>query len=328
MNLQADNPRVAQDLATALEGIAAQQQYPLPGTAADVAGTRLWFEEYTRLISQLAPVYEVHAHDQPLSDESLALTARIYRQSVRRTRILFVHGGGWVLGGLDSHDGICRWLCSQSGSEVIAIAYDLAPEQPFPRAVEQTLGGLRSALAQSAQDGLPLVVMGDSSGATLASLAILRAHRREVARISGFLAAYGAFEPQLDLPSHEQFANGPFLRRSEMRQYWDFFAGELREPDRRQLSPLGSDLAGFPATLCLAMQCDLLRDDSVAMHEKVLRDGGASRLEYWEGLAHGCLHFVDIVPSVTQAAQSILRFIRTCAEPTAGIRSSYGRTEA
>jgi acetyl esterase len=308
MNLEAP-PLLAADLAAALERIATLQKFPHPDNPRDVKGTRLWFEGQARLIAQLTPRYDVHVREQELSDESLMVTARIYRPSVQKSRVLFVHGGGWALGSLDTHDSLCRWLCSQSCSEVIALDYDLAPEQPFPRAVDQTLSGLRSVLAMSTKDGLPLLVMGDSAGADIASLAILRADIHEVARICGFVSAYGAFEPRLDRPSHQRFADGPFLRRAEMEVYWGFFAGQLKGSACRQMTPLDCDLGDFPATLCLAMECDLLRDDSLALHEKILGDGGVSTIEYWRGMSHGCLHFVGIVASVTHAAESILRFI-------------------
>lgn len=309
MNPETDPPRLTQDLADTLDSIVTQQKRLRPESPRDVAGMRLWFEEYTRLIAQLSPRYAVFASDQQFSGPLHVVKTRVYRSPTQRSRLLFVHGGGWIIGSLDTHDSLCRWLCHQTKSEVIAIDYDLAPEHPFPRAVDQTLSCLRSALALSATDGLPLLIAGDSAGATIASLAILQADAREVARIRGFVSVYGAFEPRLDLPSHRRFADGPFSRRDEMQVCWELFAGTLPAPAYRELTPLDRNLGQFPATLCLAMQCDLLRDDSAALHEKILSDGGTSTLEYWRGLSHGCLHFVGIVPSVTEASESILRFI-------------------
>lgn len=225
--------------------------------------------------------------------------------------MLFIHGGGWAIGSLNTHDSVARWLASQSRSEIIALNYDLAPEQPFPRAVDQTLSALRAAIALSVEDALPLLVMGDSAGADIASLALLRTEKEELESIKAFVSLYGAFEPDLDLPSHLRFADGPFLRRSDMDAYWGFFAGELRGPERRRLTPLDANLNLFPTTFCVAAECDLLRDDSVALHNKILGDGGLSTLECWRGMPHGCMHFVGIVPSVTRAADSILKFIAT-----------------
>lgn len=309
MTSQADPPAIAGDLVAALEQVAVRQKYSRPDDPRDVSGTRLWFEEFTNLVSQRSSRYLVETRDVQLPDEPRKVAARIYHSPVQRARILFVHGGGWVLGSLNSHDSICRWLSHETSSEVIAVDYDLAPEHPFPRAVDQTLSALHSAIAMSAKDVLPLLVMGDSAGATIAGLAMLRLEHHDLVKICGFVSAYGAFVPQLDRHSHIRFADGPFLRRSEMQLYWRYFSGQPAGEANSHLTPLDYSLKGFPPTLSLAMECDLLCDDSVALHEKIVGDGGTSTLDHWRGLPHGCLHFAGIVPSVTRSAQSIVRFI-------------------
>ena len=237
--------------------------------------------------------------------------------------MLFVHGGGWVMGGVKSHDHIARWLAAEIGARVIQIDYSLAPEHPYPAALNEIIAALSSVLAEAA--GAPVFVAGDSAGANLAACAILRLSKDERSQLAGFISIYGAYAPEMNFSSHRLYGDGRFgLSEPQMRWFWNLYAPQLPPETRaRALSPLTADLSDFPPTLCIGAECDLLLDDTLAFYGELTKVGVDVSLSLWSGLPHGCLHFVAAVRSVTEAAGSIVQFVRsrTIAHPSKPLRT-------
>lgn len=240
---------------------------------------------------------------------------RTYAPDSSGTMIVLIHGGGWVAGGIDTHDSIARWLADEAGASVAVVEYSLAPEHPFPHSiieVASVLEWLGAALDKSRR----LVVLGDSSGANIAAMALLRLAPEKRQRVNGFVSLYGPYAPAMDLSSHRLYGDGSFgLSAAEMQSCWMRY-GSAMLPDRAgELTPIGQDLSGFPATLCIGAEYDVLLDDTLALYSELAAAQVDVSLSLWSGLTHGCLHYVGAVESVTRAALSMVPFINDAARP-------------
>ena len=298
---------VSEDLATAIAAIEARQKHALEAGSFDIAAARSWLAEYSALIDADSQDYPLEVGDRRFATSAGPVGARVYTPSSVRSVIVFVHGGGWVIGSLDSHDHICRWLASASESAIVSVDYSLAPEHPFPTAVNQVAGVLSAVLGEERRS---VFIAGDSAGANIAAMAVLSCSESERQRVAGFVSIYGAYSPHLDLSSHKLYGDGRFgLSEAQMRWFWNLYAPQVPDEQRDKLTPLGADLTVFPPTLCIGAECDLLLDDTIAFYSNLTRAGIDVSLSLWPAINHGAMHFVDIVDSVTQAADSIIRYI-------------------
>ncbi len=304
---------IAPDLQRAEAAAEKATTVALPEDVLGVPAYRAWFENYASVMVPPSQRLDCAIENTVLAVQPADVAVRIFDPPSAEATIVFAHGGGWMMGSIETHDHICRWLAVATKSRVISVDYALAPEQPFPFAAIQTANVLRAVLAQrSLNKGLRVLVTGDSAGANIASLALLRldaAHRQQIA---GFISIYGAYAPGMDLSSHLLFADGPFgPSRQLMMWCWNLYAPQLQGPDRQQASPLGANIDHFPPTLCIAAECDLLIDDTLAFYSTLAKSGTDVSLSIWPGMTHGALHFVGAVDSVTSAAQSIVAFVES-----------------
>jgi acetyl esterase/lipase/DNA-binding FadR family transcriptional regulator len=301
---------VAPDLAAEVARIEAEQVHPLPTGSFDIAAYRSWLVEYAALIEKGRRPHALQVAERRFATAVGPVPARVYTPRAERSVIVFVHGGGWVIGSVDSHDRICRWLAHASGSRVVSVDYGLAPEHPYPTAVLQTAGVLSAILDENQGEERSVFIAGDSAGANIAAMAVLACDADRRKRIAGFVSIYGAYSPHLNLSSHKLYGDGRFgLSEAQMRWFWNLYAPHVPPDQRDQLSPLGADLESFPPTLCIGAECDLLLDDTIAFYSSLTRAGADVSLSLWPGINHGALHFVEIVDSVTAAGGAIIRYI-------------------
>lgn len=301
---------ISADLSDKMEAIKAEQRYASDDESFDLERIRLWIDEYAELAARGAEIAGVETVDQILDGAAGAIPLRIYNLEEPGPTLLFVHGGGWVMGSIRSHDHIARWLAAEIGCRVVQIGYSLAPEHPYPAALGEVVVALSSVIAKAA--GGPVFVAGDSAGANLGALAILRLPKELRQRVTGFVSIYGAYAPEMTLSSHRLYGDGRFgLSEPQMRWFWNLYAPHLPPEARsRDLSPLAATLSDFPPTLCIGAECDLLLDDTLAFYGELTKAGVDVSLSLWSSLPHGCLHFVAAVRSVTDAAGAIVQFVR------------------
>ena len=204
--------------------------------------------------------------------------ARRYRGGARG-RVLFFHGGGYVVGSLDTHDDPCAALAAGAGCEVVALDYRLAPEHPFPAACDDALA------AALALDG-PLILVGDSAGGTLA--AGVAVALRGTGRIAGSVLVYPALGGRaLGLPSYTEKAEARLLTTADM----DWYAAQWAAPpdDPRAAPLLAEDLSGVAPCITFAAGEDPLRDDAVAWTTRLREAGSDAQVHIEEGLPHSYL---------------------------------------
>jgi acetyl esterase/lipase len=223
--------------------------------------------------------------------------------------LIYFHGGGFVFGGLDTHDGICRRITHESGCRLIAVDYRLAPEHPFPAAVEDGLAATRW-IANHARDlGIAtgrLAIGGDSAGANLAAVVCQQAGHAAQPRLALQVLLCPVLDMDIDTPSRLAFARGHFLDRTTME--WSLRhvcpAGtDLADP---RISPLRSaELAGLPPAHIHTAEFDPLRDEGEAYADRLARAGVKVRYRCHDGMIHHFYGLGGVIPYARVAMTEI-----------------------
>ena len=219
--------------------------------------------------------------------------------------LVYFHGGGFVLGSIETHDGACRLLAEEAGVRVISVGYRLAPEHPFPAAADDALSAFTHVHKHAADFGADperLAVGGDSSGANLAAVVAHAAARGEVPRPAFTLLLTPATDSLGDTPSHHQFGQGFRLDRDEWAWYRDQY---VRDPaqykDRRASVAYDDQVDGLPPTYVATCGFDLLRDEGEA-YARRLADAGVTVVHRrHEGQLHGFANRVGFDPDARAA---------------------------
>lgn len=260
-----------------------------------------------KLCGPLLPVARLW--DVTIAGPGGRLPLRIYHPYERGAYpvLVYFHGGGWVLGDLDTHDPLCRALAHAADCVVVAVDYRLAPEHPFPAAVDDAEASVRWA-AQHIQEfgGDPhrLAVGGDSAGGTLATVAARRL--RDDPTIA--LAHQGLIYPvtdltTLDTESYHRFAEGYFLTRAAMAWFRNHYLPKPEHAALPDASPLRrDDLGGLPPAFTLTAEFDPLRDEGEAYAAKLRDAGVAVTCVRAPGMVHG---YLTLANAIDQAAEGI-----------------------
>lgn len=223
--------------------------------------------------------------------------------------LLYLHGGGWVVGGLDSHDFICMELATELGALVVAVDYRLAPEHPFPAGFEDCLAVWRHlADAPFAIDPRRRLVIGDSAGGNLAAALCLALRDAGQPLPRAQVLIYPALGGPADLPSRHECFDAPLLSSRELEHYEALYLGGAR-PSPYAMPLLAKDLSGVPPALVAVAQWDPLRDDGVLYGERLNAAGVDAALYVGQGLVHGCLRGRGQVPEVDQLYRTVLAFL-------------------
>jgi acetyl esterase len=247
------------------------------------------------------------------------IPARLYRPSALANLpvLIFLHGGGWVWGSLDTHDPMCRELARRAGCAVISIEYRLAPETPFPGPADDAYEALKW-IAHSAPavglDGTRLAIGGDSAGANLAVSAALRA-RENGPSVRHLGLVYPPLDPACDSPSQREFAIGHILTREVMRWFWRCYLGSDNSGRDPRFAPLSADLSGLPPTTVATAECDILRDEGEAFADRLDAARVPARRRRYAGMIHGFVSFPQITPKATVCLADIADDLRLAFAP-------------
>src|SRR3954464_9031832 len=209
--------------------------------------------------------------------------------------ILYMHGGGWVLGNADTHDRLVRELAVGTGAAVVFVEYDRAPEARYPVAIEQGYATARWIVNEGAANQLDptrIAVAGDSVGGNMAAALTLMARERGDVRFVHQSMYYPVTDAAMDTGSYEQFAEGYFLTAKMMAWFWDAY-----EPDvERRLEPLASpirasdeQLAGLPPAFVIVGEADVLRDEGEAYAARLRTAGNEVTTVRYDGITHDFL---------------------------------------
>jgi acetyl esterase len=220
--------------------------------------------------------------------------ARVFTPKTRgpHVGVIYGHGGGFVLGGPDTHDDICAEMAAGASCVVVLVDYRLAPEHPYPAQLEDTLKVWRWMREQGlahAIDPNRIIAAGDSAGGQMSAALALTLRDLGLPQLQGMVLIYPVLGANIDTPSYQRNATAPGLSRSEMLYYLSAFLGPEGSPawsDEKALPNLAQNLEGLPPTFITVAGHDPLYDDGVAFHQKLLRAGVASQLREEPKLAH------------------------------------------
>lgn len=230
-----------------------------------------------------------------------AIRCRLYRGGDAPGTILFLHGGGWVVGSLDTHDGAARALAKAAGCRLLSVEYRKAPEQPFPAGLDDAEMALRWIIADGASLGLSnrVILAGDSAGANIAAALALRARDKAIP-LAGQMLIYPATDLAHETASTAQFARGFFLSRATLRWYIaNYLSGA--DPTNPEASPLlAPDLTGLCPTLLVTADHDPLRDEGRAYAARLMEAGNAVTFREWPGTTHGFMIMAGVTPAARE----------------------------
>lgn len=220
--------------------------------------------------------------------------------------LVYLHGGGWTIFSIDTHDRLMREYAARAGIMVVAVDYSLAPESPYPRALNETVAvvrWLRANAATLAIDAARVAIGGDSAGANLAlSAAIVLRDAGDAGAIAAMLLNYGAFDTRSDRDSYRRFGGpGYMLGGQEMVDFWKNYLGERFDTPDPLAVPLRADLAGLPPALLVVPECDVLFDENMAMDARLRAAGVDTETRIYAGASHS---FLEAVASSRLAEQA------------------------
>jgi len=237
---------------------------------------------------------------------------RVYRPDASASvlpGIVYFHGGGWVVGDLDTHDNTCRLLADRVNARVVAVDYRLAPEHRFPAAPEDCYAALLWVHQNAAELGINpsrIAVAGDSAGGNLAAAVAIMARDRNGPKLAAQILAYPALEYMSQTASMDEMATGYGLEKRDMHWFYGHYVPAGTERSDPRLSPLlVPDLTGLAPVVITVAGFDPLHDEGAAYARRLADAGGAVKFFDRTSLVHGFLSLVAITPAANAAFDEI-----------------------
>jgi acetyl esterase len=259
-------------------------------------------------------LWAVYNHEIPGPEGRIRV--RLYDPGVARPApcLVYIHGGGWVICSLDTHDGACRRLARAGDFLVASVDYRLAPEHKFPAGLEDCVAAVRWIAAHGADWGIDpgrLAIGGDSAGANLALASLLSLRDAGAGRLRAGLLIYGAYATDTATASHAAYGDGRYiLSNADLRWFWGHYLnGEADERDPLA-APLLADLRGLPPLLVTACEFDPLLDDSRRLVARLEEAGTPHRYAFWPGVTHACLHMTRMLDVAKAHIEDVAGWVR------------------
>jgi acetyl esterase len=236
--------------------------------------------------------------------------------------LLWFHGGGFVIGSLDTHDSVCRMLANQADCIVVSADYRLAPEYKFPAAVEDCEAALKWVALHAVEFGADpqaIAVGGDSAGANLGTVVAILARDAGHPKLAFQLLIYPCAAPEPETPSHYKFAEGYVLSRKTITWFFRHYQRSRADSKDFRFAPLiADDLANLPPAMILVAGYDPLRDEGVEYAKRLIEAGNRVRLANYEGMIHG---FYLMGGAVDAAKGAVAESAQALREAFAGTRA-------
>jgi acetyl esterase len=287
------------------------------------AQSRLDFRKTFSLLKSIGGIFEKVESVQELTIPGPAggIPARIYKPGKGTAYPLFVflHGGGWVIGDLDTADNMARFLCRHVNCALLSVDYRLAPEHIFPAAVDDSFAAVQWAMAHAGElggDPKRVLVGGDSAGGNLTAVVAQMSRQKGVAKLAGQVLFYAATDGvNLDTPSYKEFGNQSFgLPRQDVEWFLEQYTPDPKDRLNPQVSPLlADDLGGLPPALVVTAEFDVLRDEGEAYARRMEEAGVKVKLIRCNGMVHGFLSTIGLIKRASQYFEQVAEEIRSMA---------------
>ncbi len=260
------------------------------------------------------PTETVESVLERVTDRGIAVRVYVPRhEAADCPLLLYFHGGGWILGGLDIHDAACRRLANLAQCVVVNVDYRLAPEHPFPAAFEDCVETTRWAISGAAGLGVDssrCAVLGSSSGGGLAAAVALASRDAGERALGAQVLIYPALDSTMGSDSHRAFARGYGLEHDAMQFYWETYATTESARLEPYVSPSQAEhLAGLPPTLLVTAQYDILHDEGADYAKRLGEAGVPTRWVEMPGQIHGFLATMPTEPEVAAALAQIAAWL-------------------
>lgn len=279
------------------------------------------FADQTPEEARLArPDYVSDEHVYEIRDvNALGVQCRLYKPRAGNDMglLVFFHGGGWVVGSLNSHDAVCRSLANQSGHAVLSVGYRLAPEDPFPAGLEDCIRATLWAHQNAYEIGIDptrIAVGGDSAGGNLAAVV---AQLQPVPLVFQALI-YPVTDCRMGTESYVENGAGPFLRNIDMAAFIDFYIGDITSPEDPRVSPImasAATLASCPPAVIITAGHDPLRDEGEQYGHALLANGVEASIVRYFGMFHGFFSLFPWLDDGKAAVSQVSSAIRAALAP-------------
>lgn len=228
-----------------------------------------------------------------------------------RGELLYIHGGGWVMGEPEDYLAVCRELAHASGWRIVATDYRKAPEHPFPAALDDCRAVARQRQARAASEGIPFGVAGDSAGGNLAAVIAAGFAAEQPSALAVQVLITPVLDSDLDTPSYLDPDAQLTLTRDTMAWFWDQYVPHDSRIDER-VAPLRSPhVAGLPLTIFVSVGTDVLRSEGESYRERLTAAGVAVRHREFPGQMHGFFQLRNVMPASAEAVAWIADELRT-----------------
>jgi acetyl esterase len=293
-----------------------------PMSSGTAAQAREMYRLFLALPDGVEPDHVAAVDDRTIPGPAGDIPIRVYRAEdgdAPRPLIVYFHGGGWTIGDLETHDPVCRTLAASVGAVVVAVDYRLAPEHPFPAAVEDADAAVQWAAAHAGElggDPGRVVVGGDSAGGNLAAVVARHARDRGGPPIAAQLLVYPSTDlTSMDTDSHRENADRPFLHVDTMTWFRNNYVPDVDRRAHPDASPSqASDLSGLPPAVVVTAEFDPLRDEGEAYAEQLRAAGVDVRARRFEGLPHGFNGFAPTMKAPRLALEQAYGDLRELLE--------------
>jgi acetyl esterase len=278
-----------------------------------VQGARSYLEERAAAAPAGPPLHEVH--DEVIEVGGVLVPVRVYRANPSSgvPVVVYFHGGGWVIGSLNASDAFCRRLAKAAECVLVSIEYPLAPEHPFPQAVESAVAAIEWAAARASTwggDAKRVVVLGDSAGANIATVAVGRLVRHGQTLVSRQVLAYPGVTAERGATGNP-FALGWPLFDTDRAWFIDQYVSEDTQRIDPDVAPLLGDIPELPPTTLLLSGCDPLIAEGLAYADRLWSAGVSVDLHVYAGQIHGFLTFDEsILPRSREAVGLVANAIK------------------
>jgi len=266
-------------------------------------------EAFKAMIAPVPGPQMAAVHDLTLEGPDSPIPVRVYRPKANGISpvLVFFHGGGWVIGDLDTHDGLCRELASRTQALVVSVHYRLAPEHPYPAAAEDCHAAVCQVARLAAQwggDSDRMAVAGDSAGGNLAAVVCQMIRDRGGPRLRYQLLVYPVTDSACNTASYRDNAEGYFLTATAMRWFWGLYHASPEKLTEPYASPLrAGDFSNLPDALVLTAEYDVLRDEGEAYGRALEAAGVEVEVVRHDGMIHGFFHMYTLIPKALDAVE-------------------------
>src|ERR1051326_7618985 len=241
---------------------------------------------------------------------------RIYTPDIPKPApaLIYLHGGGWVLGDLESNDHVCRSLANRVPCVVLSVDYRLGPEAKFPAAVDDSYAATEWIAAHAADLGIDparIAVGGDSAGGNLSAVVTQLARDRQGPQLVYQLLIYPGTDMRMNWPSVEENADGPLLTKASMHWFMGHYLRDEQDRHNPLASPLlAESLSGLPPGFVLTAECDPIRDEGEAYAQRLQASGVPVELKRYAGMPHGFFSFASALSVGRQAFGDAVEALR------------------